>query len=236
MCVWGALWRAAFVMTMLFRSGSIKEKVDSIAYLTYTHTKNLGLFALSYNSLIAAGRLAYRALGLGVHTTTGLPAAHWHPLVAGGIAGWFIWGKYSGVNFQVCVLGCAPARRRCRVLRVTDAMVARRQIVLYLLSRIMIGWCKTLAAKGVPPFCMTTFSKAYPFLAAVVWANVMWLFENHRANLHSSLSKSMDFLYHDSNKWATLSDFLPSPATVAVLLYYYFYATVKKKASSIAKK
>lgn len=105
-----------------------------------------------------------------------------------------------------------------------------RQIVLYLLSRIIIGFCKTMAAQGVQPFCSTTFDKAYPYLATVVWACVMWLFENRRFSLHRSLAVSMDFLYHDANTWKKLADFLPSPATVAVLVYYFVYATVQKKA------
>lgn len=106
------------------------------------------------------------------------------------------------------------------------------QIVLYLLSRIIIAWCKNLAAQGVKPFCMTTFKSAYPFLAAAVWANVMYLFEARRGTLHKSLARSMDFLYHDSNRWQTLSDFLPSPATVAVLVYYFFYVRVKSSAAA----
>jgi hypothetical protein len=31
----------------------------------------------------------------------GRPTASWHPLVAGGIGGYVVWGAYSGVNYQV---------------------------------------------------------------------------------------------------------------------------------------
>jgi hypothetical protein len=46
----------------------------------------------------------------------------------------------------------------------------------------------------------------------------MWLFEYHPNTLHPSLTASMVELYHDSNVWRQLGDFLPSPATVAVLV------------------
>ena len=223
-------------MTALFQSGPLKKKVDYIAGLTYTHTKNLGLFVFSYNAMLVAGRLAYRLLGLPMSRGTGRPAAMWHSFAAGAVGGWFVWGKYSGVNYQV--MRERPPVSVTGVIRGSrpPSRVASPQIVLYLLSRIIIAWCKNLAAQGVKPFCLTTFKSAYPFLAAAVWANVMYLFEARRGTLHKSLARSMDFLYHDSNRWQTLSDFLPSPATVAVLVYYFFYVRVKATAAGHAAK
>ncbi len=99
-------------------------------------------------------------------------------------SGYLIWGNYNSVNFQ---------------------------IVMYLLSRIIIASVRLVASRGVRPFSLVTFDKAYPMLAAGTWAVVMWLFENHPKTLHPSLAGSMDFLYHDANAWpGGLVDFAPS--------------------------
>lgn len=91
------------------------------------------------------------------------------------------------------------------------------QIVLYLLSRIVIAFFKVMAEKGLEPFARFEFKGTYPYLAAGVWAAVMYLFEVHHSSLHRSLSLSMDFLYHDSNTWKNVSDFLMPWPTAAVL-------------------
>ncbi|RQM20697.1 hypothetical protein B5M09_010334 [Aphanomyces astaci] len=82
---------------------------------------------------------------------------------------------------------------------------------------VLIGLVKLGSEKGWPILKKYSFPQVYPVLACATWAVVMWLFEYHRHVLHPSLAKSMDFLYHDSNSWTTIQDFLPSPATVAVL-------------------
>jgi len=38
-------------MTMLFKEGSIKEKLISIFKMTYEHSRNLGLFVLLYKTM-----------------------------------------------------------------------------------------------------------------------------------------------------------------------------------------
>eukprot|EP00288_Rhodomonas_lens_P008773 CAMPEP_0177738862 /NCGR_PEP_ID=MMETSP0484_2-20121128/26690_1 /TAXON_ID=354590 /ORGANISM="Rhodomonas lens, Strain RHODO" /LENGTH=176 /DNA_ID=CAMNT_0019252829 /DNA_START=93 /DNA_END=620 /DNA_ORIENTATION=+ len=117
--------------------------------------------------------------------------AGWHALVAGWIGGYIVWAHHNGVN---------------------------EQIMLYLLSRILVALFKVLAAKGVAPFSKVNFKQTYPFLAAGVWAIVMWLFETHPKTLQPSLEASMKYLYHDSNAWTRgANDFSPSSATMVVV-------------------
>lgn len=185
---------AALVMTVLFRPGPVKDMLNSIVSLTYTHTKNLAVFVGLYKGLLALGRLAYQGLGIPVTASIGQPVAPWHSFVAGGIGAWFVWADYNAVNFQ---------------------------IVLYLVSRVIMSAVRVAATRGmIPSPLLFKFDQVYPWLAVSVWACVMYLFENHRSTVHSSLASSMDFLYHDSNQWAGAHDFLPSPATAAVVVYF----------------
>ncbi|CAK4687307.1 hypothetical protein LEN26_000157 [Aphanomyces euteiches] len=182
----------AFVMVMLFQNKPLREKLRGIVKLTFEHTKNLAYFVGVYKGVLLLLKETDHAItGSRVLTTTGLnPVRPLHAAIAGAAGGYIVWSKYSGVNYQ---------------------------IVLYLFSRVLIGLVKLASEKGLPIMKDYSFKQVYPVLACATWGVVMWLFEFHGHVLHPSLSKSMDFLYHESNSWATLEDFLPSPATVAVL-------------------
>lgn len=197
----------ALVMTFLFRKGTLREKLRAIIKLTFQHTKNLAMFVGIYKATLEA--LRYLTLQISkrtkllspsaINTEPGKPALRWQPAVAGAVGSYFVWSEYNGVNFQ---------------------------IVLYLLSRVAISTVKVMVKKmnsNMPhgqKMAVPQFKKdVYPYLAIGVWATVMWLFENEGNELHPSLYKSMEFLYHDSNKWSNgWKDFLPSPATAIVCL------------------
>lgn len=180
----------AFVMIFLFQNGTVREKLRGVVRLTFEHSKNLAVFVGIYKAVLAVLRQTQELREGPAKAIVGKPAAHWHAAVAGGVGGYLVWGKYSSVNYQ---------------------------IVMYLLSRIIISVVKVLAARGYKPFTDHKFNSVYPALATVVWASVMWLYENERSTLHPSLSKSMDFLYDESCKWTNgVADFLPSAATTAV--------------------
>mmetsp|Transcript_71192 Transcript_71192/g.190067 ORF Transcript_71192/g.190067 Transcript_71192/m.190067 type:complete len:96 (-) Transcript_71192:455-742(-) len=73
-----------------------------------------------------------------------------------------------------------------------------------------------LAKNGVKPFCRTTYPKVYPYLAAGVWALVMWLYECYPETLQPSLESSMRYLYTESNGISSGS-WLPTAATAAAM-------------------
>jgi peroxisomal membrane protein 4 len=103
----------------------------------------------------------------------GHPERPYHSLVAGGVGGYCVWGRYSSVNHQ---------------------------IVLYLTSRILVGLTKRLweHVHGTPhhhPTSLLQHKQTYPLLAATVWGIVMVLFEESPHVLHSSLKKSMEEIY-----------------------------------------
>lgn len=96
----------------------------------------------------------------------GHPERSHHALVAGAIGGYLVWGRYSGVNYQ---------------------------IVLYLTSRVLVGLGKHLQERAFPK--RLQFHTSYPLFAAAVWGLVMMLFEERPHVLHPSLKKSMDEIY-----------------------------------------
>ncbi|XP_053385202.1 peroxisomal membrane protein 4-like isoform X2 [Mercenaria mercenaria] len=101
-----------------------------------------------------------------------------HSFIAAFIGGYFVFGKYNKVN---------------------------EQINLYLLSRIIYGLAKLAVKRGYIP---KPKGETFPWFAAIVWGIVLWEFEYEQDTLQSSLQSSMTYLYHDSNKWTSLKNFL----------------------------
>eukprot|EP00301_Raphidiophrys_heterophryoidea_P020472 c5154_g1_i1.p1 GENE.c5154_g1_i1~~c5154_g1_i1.p1 ORF type:complete len:202 (-),score=39.34 c5154_g1_i1:327-932(-) len=98
-----------------------------------------------------------------------------HSAIAGAVGGSIVFGSNTPVN---------------------------QQINLYLLSRIILGAVKLAAERGVIPAPEEGVLRKHGFtmFAGLVWAIVMWLFEKDNKVLQPSLSKSMAFLYWDSER------------------------------------
>uniref|UniRef100_H2ZAS9 Peroxisomal membrane protein 4 n=1 Tax=Ciona savignyi TaxID=51511 RepID=H2ZAS9_CIOSA len=106
----------------------------------------------------------------------------WHVIPAAALAGYYVFGENNPINTQ---------------------------INMYLLSRIIFGLCRLGAERGCLPSEENMKGvKIFPVFAATVWGIVLWLFENHKHTLQPSLQNSMTYLYHDSNVWHNIWDFL----------------------------
>ena len=133
----------------------------------------------------------------------GRPYNRYHALIAGAVGGYFIWGKYSSVNYQ---------------------------IILYLTSRVFVGLCKqyllpsflrfTGVKEGIDATTTTTktnggnknnhnhdatkikiiMNRFYSLSATLVWALVMMLFEESPEVLHPSLRSSMNEIYRQKQQ------------------------------------
>ncbi len=79
----------SLVMTILFKEGSLKEKLLNIISLTYEHAKNLGLFVLIYKSLACTLRKLFKSKNISIN------------FIAGVIGGYFMWRKKTPVNMQL---------------------------------------------------------------------------------------------------------------------------------------
>ncbi|XP_058032810.1 peroxisomal membrane protein 4 [Ahaetulla prasina] len=89
--VYGAKVRAphALVMTFLFKSGSLKEKLKAILQATYTHSRNLAYFVFTYKGLMA---MQSRMQGKKVPFQSFLAAF---------IGGWLVFGENNNINSQI---------------------------------------------------------------------------------------------------------------------------------------
>ncbi|XP_006202704.1 peroxisomal membrane protein 4 isoform X1 [Vicugna pacos] len=89
--VYGAKIRAphALVMTFLFRSGSLQEKLRAILQATYTHSRNLASFVFTYKGLCA---LQSHLQGETYQV---------HSFLAAFIGGLLVFGNNSTINSQI---------------------------------------------------------------------------------------------------------------------------------------
>jgi peroxisomal membrane protein 4 len=78
------------------------------------------------------------------------------------------------------------------------------QIMLYLLSRNILAVANIISEKYFPKF-----EGGFPITSIIVWGIVMFLFEWQPKALQNSLKSSMDFIYKDSNKYTSWTDFVP---------------------------
>jgi peroxisomal membrane protein 4 len=138
----------------------------------------------------ASNPIAYNNQGTieSIPTTSlsGYPKHSHHALIAGMLGGYFVWGNYSSISYQ---------------------------IVLYLTSRVLVGMSKRLLLQQhieKPSRQQQTTTREenftnissqalqdrlYSFGAATVWGIVMYLFEDSPECLHPSLKSSMDEIY-----------------------------------------
>ncbi|XP_071302746.1 peroxisomal membrane protein 4 isoform X7 [Agelaius tricolor] len=76
-------------MTFLFKSGSFREKLKSIAQATYAHSRNLAYFVFTYKGLLAAqSRLQGKKIPF-------------HSFLAACIGGWLVFGDNNPINSQI---------------------------------------------------------------------------------------------------------------------------------------
>lgn len=202
---WGAKIRLphALVMTALFHKGTLRQKLRRIVDMALVHARNLALYAAVYKAALSIllmvspnGRRAASARSPSTSGNSGAngqvqqhrdcctSVAPWQPLVAGGLGGYLVWGRYSGVNYQV---------------------------TLYVLSRVVISLLRLCAKRGLEPFRRVNFQRMYPYGTAAVWASVMYLWECHPELVQPSMRKSMDFIYRDGDRWRGVREnLLPS--------------------------
>ncbi|XP_037667567.1 peroxisomal membrane protein 4 isoform X2 [Choloepus didactylus] len=79
----------ALVMTFLFRSGSLREKLRAILQATYTHSRKLACFVFAYKGLCT---LQSRMQG---------ETRQLHSFLAAFIGGWLVFGENSNINSQI---------------------------------------------------------------------------------------------------------------------------------------
>ena len=105
----------------------------------------------------------------------GHPEKPVHAFLAGALGGYLVWGKYSPVN---------------------------NQILLYVSSRVLVGLFKAITEKDAERDSNLSHESItrsrfdlYPYVSALVWGTVMYLFEACPHVLQPSLKASMEEIY-----------------------------------------
>ncbi|KAJ2082310.1 hypothetical protein H4R24_001686 [Coemansia sp. RSA 988] len=81
----------ALVMTLLFRTGSPREKVNAILKATTAHARGLAFFVTTYKSMMLIQRYLSAS---GKNTDL-------HTFIAGFVGGYFVFGEKTSVNQQI---------------------------------------------------------------------------------------------------------------------------------------
>lgn len=171
---------------------SLKDKLRAILKATYTHSRNLACFVFTYKGLQA---LQEKIQGKSLQS---------HSFLAACIGGWLVFGDNNNINSQVRQVSSAHICN-CNHVRSLKNFCIWLQINMYLLSRILFALSRLAVEKGFIP---QPKKDPFPLFATLVWGIVLWLFEYYPHTLQPSLQSSMNYLYHDSNVWHDISDFL----------------------------
>ncbi|XP_056122036.1 peroxisomal membrane protein 4 [Rhinichthys klamathensis goyatoka] len=181
-------YKPALAVLKGFRNGAVYgAKIRAPHALVMTFLFRSGSLREKFRAIAQATFTHSRNLACFVFTYKGLQALQQHvqgkPLqshsfLAACLGGWLVFGENNNINSQ---------------------------INMYLLSRILFALSRLAVEKGLIP---QPKKDPFPLFATLVWGVVLWLFEYHPHTLQPSLQSSMNYLYHDSNTWHDISDFL----------------------------
>ena len=192
---------------MLFRNGTIREKLWLVFKATRMHARNLGFFALIYKSTCLALRAARNGR-----------EGHYDTFMAGLLGGYWVFGRTirSSVSQQIVIYIFA------RVVLGTAKMMVHPK-----------GEKASVVPGGGGGFGLITDPKVKKWLrengwvafASLSWACVMYLFRWHPEDLQPSLRSSMTYMwvisasrtvfeltmassYVESDHWNSLRNFI----------------------------
>ncbi|GAA6020900.1 hypothetical protein JCM10207_003182 [Rhodosporidiobolus poonsookiae] len=191
--VYGARVRAphALVMTLVFHSGSWRQRLRYVYRATKQHSLNLARFVAIYKTCL----LVQKSLAGG-------KARKLDPFFAGLVGGWAVFGDRNAVNEQIVLYV---------VSRVVTSFLPRAGPP----APPSAGVPPPSAADGFPhppgypyPKSRPPNSKVFELYAALAWGLVMYLFKERRDRLHGGMVSSMQYLYLDSEVWTGLKTLL----------------------------
>ncbi|KAM3077513.1 hypothetical protein ACMFMG_006852 [Clarireedia jacksonii] len=173
----------ALVMILLFRSGTLREKIGLIFRATSTHAQNLAKYATVYKATMLA--LKYSGSNRGQE-------GKWDTFFAGLLGGYVVFGRRS---------------KKGHVSSVS------KQIVIFVFARVCLALAQLAVkpSSGIirsQELADRISHDAWPVFAALSWGSVMWLFRWHPDTIQSGLKSSMDYIYVQSDHWDSLRNFM----------------------------
>lgn len=221
-------------MTIMFRSGTFRQKLLAILSATRLHATNLALFALIYKTLTLLPRhLLYTKRPSSVALPKTL--AHPHPFFSGLVAGYLVFGRTaasrSAVTQQIVIYVFARVVLGFAKLAVTEREGAVRRERRGFQAGYergysspspspssgqghgklkAAGWLLDLSASKSADqrdlYRRAILRAAWPLFASCSWGAVMWLFERYPEVLQLTLRSSMRFIYEDCEEFGGLWD------------------------------
>jgi len=172
----------ALVMIFLFRSGTVRQKIQLVLRATRHHASNLARFATIYKITM----LILKHFG----PTPGKEGPY-DSFFAGLLGGYLIFGGRSK--------------------RTGNISAVNQQIVIYIFARVSLALARLAVKPGVgfpavsaEPLHSQISYYAWPAFASLSWGMVMLLFRYHPEDLQSSLRSSMTYIYKDCDSWDSL--------------------------------
>uniref|UniRef100_A0A060T288 ARAD1C23474p n=1 Tax=Blastobotrys adeninivorans TaxID=409370 RepID=A0A060T288_BLAAD len=192
--VYGARLRFchALVMSVLFRSGSVKQRWDGIIKNTRQHAKALASFVTIYKTVLLVLKYSRQYMGQFQPPTLTQIKSHSNAMDAfwgGLIGGYIVFGRNSP-NAALSSIN--------------------QQIVLYVFSRVILGMCNKLLHSTVHTKHQRhkVANVSWAVMSSVSWALIMYLFRLDASVLQKSMLHSMNYMYIDSEKWSSVFDFI----------------------------
>ncbi len=187
-------------MILLFRSGTLEEKLGLILRATRTHAQNLAKYATVYKlTMLILKHLGSEPGKEGPYDT----------FFAGLLGGYLVFGRrskkghISSVSKQIVIFGEKECLYSFGVLLTNSTVFARVVLALAQLSvQPSLGIIKS------HELSKRISHDAWPIFAALSWGSVMWLFRWHPDNVQSGLRSSMDYIYVQSDHWDSLRNYL----------------------------
>ncbi|RKF61072.1 Peroxisomal membrane protein 4 [Erysiphe neolycopersici] len=180
----------ALVITLLYRSGTLREKLSAVLKATRTHATNLASFALIYKlSLLLLKQFSSDHRKEGTYDT----------FIAGLIGGYLVFGRRS-----------ANGRVSSGEL---DQILLSKLILIAVFARVCLSLAQVLVkpALGIVKdhqLSAKISHDAWPIFAALSWGSVMWLFKWYPETLQTGLRTSMDYIYVQSEHWDSLRNLI----------------------------
>lgn len=171
--VYGARIRFAhgIVMAVLFSNKPWAERIKGIITASFRHGYCLAKFVLFYKSCLLALSLLRKHKHTGA-LGSAADAKGWETFIAGAVAGVFVFG--------------------------TDPRPVAEQITLYVLARVLVGLSRYLTM-GTTLGTAKNRQHAWSVTSSVAWGLVMYLFHQNRDVLQTSMARSMNYLYVESD-------------------------------------
>ncbi|UZJ50725.1 hypothetical protein CBS101457_000045 [Exobasidium rhododendri] len=172
----------ALATVMMFGRGSLLSRLSVILQLTRQHSKVLALYAVSYKAIMIMLRNTF---------SNGKELSH-YSLIAGGVAGAYVFGTRNPINEQLVLYAASRAMATIVIPRVKKILKARGEALQH--------------AQAAP--LANNPNLNFRIFAALSWSVAMWLYSNRRARVGQSLVGTMDYLYASCEQWDGLKSFL----------------------------